>query len=438
MRRSTRYAALATVVAAVLAATALPATADVNPAPYVTASVGEPPTAVAVADTGVIAAGLFDAQAVALIEPTGDVRLVQLDCSPYDVAIDPSGATAWAVCQGSEHLNVIDVASAQVARASMETAGLDDIVYLPEVDQLLIASIDGQIITVSEVSAGGYRITSRVVTPGWRITQLAPFADGSRTYALTDAGDLLYVDLEFSGQVRLVRANSPYRSYQAIALSPFGTTLYGAVLDFGTDPAVPRFSVDVLNPTNGLARQSVPLDMPLAGSTAVQVVAGNRVVAVGSGLYFETESGNTGFVSLPVGEQGELGAVAALTETGSTGSAIALSANGSRMAGGTTNSTVFGLTADDQPYPAAITATAKRKGTKITVTGTTRSLPVLTRLTVYVKDLTKKKSRFVKQKKQALVSFDGSFTWQGKIIAKRVSLYVSGDGVRSKAVTVGK
>ena len=115
-----------------------PATASAS-GQYVDVSIGETPNAVAVADNGVIAASLFDAQAVALVDASGAVRRASLGCSPNDVAIAPSGQTAWAVCQSDPHVHVVDVASGEVSVADMGATGLDDIVYLPAVDQLLIA-----------------------------------------------------------------------------------------------------------------------------------------------------------------------------------------------------------------------------------------------------------------------------------------------------------
>ncbi|MGA1668598.1 MAG: hypothetical protein ACO4AK_08325, partial [Candidatus Nanopelagicales bacterium] len=134
-----------TVVVGVVAALLMPASATGSQA-YVEGSVGEVPNAVAVSDDGLIAASLYDAQAVALVTPDGAVRRAALDCSPADVAIAPDGATAWAVCQESEHLNVIDVASLQVSTASMNVGGLDSIVYLPAVDELIIGSLEGWVL----------------------------------------------------------------------------------------------------------------------------------------------------------------------------------------------------------------------------------------------------------------------------------------------------
>lgn len=401
---------------------------------FVNVTVGEVPTAVAVSDTGVIAASLYDAQAVALIDSTGAVNRVSLGCSPSDVDISPSGDTAWSVCQGSENVIVIDVASGEVGAASVGATGLDDIVYLPAVDQLLIGSLEGQIITVSEVSTGGYLVTGRVVMPEWRPTQLAPVADGTWTYAITDAGDLLFVGIEMGGQVVLLHRATSERVFLSITLAPDAIHLYGAVSDFSTAAVVT--SVEALDLVTGDARQRVDLAFSIEGSTAVQVIAGYRAIYVATGLSAQTMSGESGLLTLPVSESGVVGAVESAPVGAANGAAVALSHGGGSVAFGTTNSTVVGARVSDQPYPRAISFSANGKGKVLRVRGTTTSLPPGTRISIFVKDLTAKKPRFVKQKATATSDATGAFTWRGKAVSARMAIYVSGGGVRSETVTV--
>jgi YbbR domain-containing protein len=96
----------------------------------------------------------------------------------------------------------------------------------------------------------------------------------------------------------------------------------------------------------------------------------------------------------------------------------------------------LGLIVDGDPYPAEIRFVAKAAGSKVRITGTTTSMRPLTALTVYVKDLTKKKARFVKQAKLALLNSQGGITWSGKAPSKRFAVYLSGGGAKSKTVTV--
>ena len=401
---------------------------------YVDASIGETPNAVAVADSGVIAASLFDAQAVALVDTSGTVRRVSLGCSPHDVAIAPAGQTAWAVCRADEHIHVIDVASGEVSVASVGTLGLDEVVYLPAVDQLLIASIEGEVITVSEVSAGGYVVTGRVDTDGRGVTDLAPYPDGSVTYAITTAGDLILVAMEFGGQVVEIRRATPERYFLSIALNPWTTGLYAAVIDSSGPTA--RTSVELTDVASGDARQSVDLDFTLDGGTNVQVGVGYRGIYVSAGLPVPTPIGESGLLVVPISERGVLGPVEPAPVSAATGSGVALSHSGGRVAFGTTNATVVAALLDDGPYAKSVRITASAQGRVLRINGTTTSLPLITPLNVYVKDLTVKKSRFVKQKKIAVVSSDGTISWQGKAPSKRMAVYVAGEGVRSTTITV--
>ena len=435
MTRLPRARALA--LAPILAVTALVSPAGAS-SEYVDATIGETPTAVAVSDDGVIAASLFDDRAIALVKPDGSVRRASLECSPSDVAISPDGATAWAVCQQDTHLHVVDTQSLDVALASMDAGGLDAIQYLPDVDRLVIGSLQGDVLAVGDVATGGYSVSMRTtiqdVTPGVGVTQLAPRSDGSGAYAITDAGDLIYVDLEFGGQVALVAARSPQRSFNSIAMGPFDTALYAAVIDYSTSDI--KNTVEVIDMATGAARQSVLLDAATPGATTIQVTAGYRAVYAAFGLYASTPTGATGLLTIPVDDRGRLGAVQGADVPAAGGAASAISADGSRVAFGTTNAGAIGLPVDGGPYPSALRVTAKATASTLRITGTTTSMRPLTVLTVHVKDLTKKKSRFVKQKKTALLNYQGDIAWSGKAPSTRFAVYLSGGGTTSTTVTV--
>lgn len=425
-----------TVVVGVVAALLMPASATGSQA-YVEGSVGEVPNAVAVSDDGLIAASLYDAQAVALVTPDGAVRRAALDCSPADVAIAPDGATAWAVCQESEHLNVIDVASLQVSTASMNVGGLDSIVYLPAVDELIIGSLEGWVLAIDEVSGGGYVVRMRSEFPldaPHRVTELAPLSDGGGTYAITDGGDLLYADLEFGGQYAIIARATSERSFQSVSMSPFDTALYGVVID-SSGPQVAT-TVEEIDMATGDARQSVPLLVADGFFSTLDLAAAYRAVYVTSGVGVETPSGLNGLLTARVDDKGQVGDVQPAPVAAAGGSGTAVSADFSRVAFGATDGRALGVLIDDVPYPTAIRVTARAKGTKVTLSGSTTSMRPLTSLNVYIKDLTKKKARFAKQSKAAVVNYEGRIAWSGKAPSKRFAVYVSGDGAKSATVTV--
>ena len=404
------------------------------PGQYVDASIGETPNAVAVADNGAIAASLFDAQAVALVDTSGTVRQASLGCSPHGVAMAPSGQTAWAVCQSDQHVHVVDVASGEVSVASVGATGLDEIVYLPAVDQLLIASIDGQIIEVSDVSAGGYLVTKRVVIPEWRVTELAPYPDGELTYAITDAGDLILVRMESGGRVVALHRATPERSFLSIDLNRWTTSLYAAVVD-SSGPTM-RTSIELIDVGFASARQSVDLEFTLTGATNVQVSAGYRGIYVSAGLLAQTSTGESGLLELPISERGVLGPVKSAPVSAAVGSGVGLSHSGGRVAFGTTNSTVVASLLDDRPYAKAVKINASTEEGVLRIRGMTTSLSLSTRLNVYVKDLTVKRSRFIKQKKMTVVTSRGTILWRGKAPSERMAVYVAGEGVSSATITV--
>lgn len=418
--------------------------ADATPAPpYVVASLPEPPNNIAVSDAGIIVASLFDARAVALIALDATMRIIDINCSPRDVAIDPSGETAWAVCADSKHIDVIDVTTGATTRAGISATGLDDITYLPAVDRLLVASIEGfggQIITVSGVQDGQYEVTDRVMSNDHGFTQLAPFPDGRRTYARTDGGALLYVDIENAGQIVELRRPTTGRSVASVALSPTGTALYAVAQDF-TDESDVRMSIERVNPSTGAAMQRVPLDFTIPSGTKIDIAANHRSVFVSSGISIRVGDATSGLIRLPTDGRGRLSAPESMDQTSTIGTAVDTSSRGGRVAFGaiqtqSTDYRAIGMQADGRAYPKAIAIAASAKGAQIKVTGTTVSLRPVTTLTVHVKDLTKARARFVPQATPAFVSSTGTLAWKGKAPSKRFALYISGGGTKSNTVTV--
>jgi len=418
--------------------------ADATPAPpYVVASLPEPPVNVALSDSGVIAASLYDARAVALIDPDGVIRVVDISCSPRGVAIDPAGKTAWGVCPETPDISIVDVATGAVARVGVDAMGLDDIAYLPRVDRLLVASIDGtggQVITLSQVTSNQYLITNRVVSDTWGFTELSPFPDGDRTYVLTDTGVLLDVDIAMGGQITVVRPLTAGRDVASIALSPTGTALYAVARDYADGSNV-RTSIDRIDPVNGSSLQRVPLDFSIPQATKIDIRANHRSVYISSGIAIRVGDSSSGLVQMPTDKHGRLGVPRSVGQANVIGTAIAVSNRGGRVAWGvietvSSSNGAIGMDVDGRAYPKEVEIKARVKAGKLTVTGTTVSLRPLTLVAVYVKDLTKAKARFVKQSRSAFVSSIGTLAWNGKAPSKRFAVYVSSRGTKSNTVTV--
>ena len=398
-----------------------------SPSPYVDVSLSEPPTAIAVADTGVIAASLFNPGSVAIIGTDGAVRLVSVNCRPSDVAINPAGTTAWAVCQDSTSLAVIDVTSGGVSVAPLDILGGDDVVYLPRSDRLYVASLEGRIIELLGVSSGNYELGAVIGTGDFRPTTLAVTPDGVEAYVATDAGALLWIDLVGRGY-RVIANNPAARNFAALALDPSGRSLYAAVID-SLDPSAPRTSLELIDFLDGRALQSVPLDFTLAGSTAIEIAAGYRQIYVSAGLAVAVGSQETGLLAIPRSAQGRLGALSPLTASPGYGVALGLSPDRDRVAVATTQGEAQGLITDDEPYPTIDFEVRVRKD-RLTLAGTSQGLSAGTAVTVWIKDMTKRKSRYVAQKAKATIGASGTYSWAGKVVSRRMSLYVTaGDAV---------
>jgi outer membrane protein assembly factor BamB len=395
---------------------------DAGPIPYEDVVVGESPNSVAVASDGLIAAALFNDQSIALLPGGGVVRRVPLGCSPSDVAISPDASTAWAVCQGDPHLYVIDVVSGEPAVADIGLREAEDVVYLPGPRQLFIADLAGEVIAVSATGRQDYAVLERVPTGAERPSDIAMLPDGSRGFAMTDAGRLLSIDIR-ARIAKVMAGLVPGVFLSSVTLSRDGTLLYAGA-NIGTLESGFRSAILALDPRTGATVQESPLELTSPGSTTIKVAAGHRSLSVATGLGLDIDGQSTGLFDIALDEQGRLGARTRIMPVIVFGSDVSRSAAGRRIAAGTTNAAVVGAIVDDAPYPPTLGVAGRLAGTKLSLTGTTTGIPPGTRVTVRIKDLTKPKQPFVTQKAKAVVDARGAYRWTGTVKAAKVQVFV--------------
>lgn len=390
------------------------------------------PSAVAVANNGTIAAaGWLDPTSVDVLDESGLLRSADVGCRPVDVAIAPDASSTWAVCQGDPHIHVIDVDTGDVTRAGIDMIDADDIVYLPQVDQLVVADLEGEIVVVS---LPDYAVIRRIATPGFRPTVLAPRPDGRGTHAAGDAGALVYVDL-VKGTVQDLIAQGGGTQVKSLSLSRTGTRLYaGAVL--GPSGGAQRSAVVALDPATGRVLQEVPLNFTLPGFTTINVAAGHRSLTVGTGLGVLIDGEQTGALTIALDARGRLGTVTSLFPYTSYVADVSRSGDGSWAAVATTDATVVGSFDEDAPYPPGVTVRGTLKATQLTLTGATSGLRPGTVVTVHIRDLSTQKSRFVTQRSRVTVSALGTYRWRGKAPSRKVQVFTTTKGARSATITV--
>jgi len=429
MRMQTRaYAVL--VIGAVVATLAMPAAAEVTrqqaqPIVYEDVSVGETPNSVAVANDGLIAASLLNDKSIALLPGAGVVTRVLLECSPSDVTIAPDASTAWAVCKGDPHVHIIDVSSGQRFVADVGLREAEDIVYLPGPRQLVIADLAGEVVVVSATSNTDYAVLERVPTGVDRPSDLAVLPDGTRGYAMTDAGRLLSINITM-GTARLLPGLASDTFLSSIALSRSGTLLYaGAAI--GSNGSGFRSAILALDPLTGATVQEQPLEVGDPNPTTIKVAAGYRSLSVATGLGIQLNGESTGLFDIALDDRGRLGARSRIMPAGVTvfGSDVSRSLNGTMLAAGTTNGTVVGARVEDVPPSPTLVVRGTLKGTKLTLTGTTTGMSPGTRVTVHIKDVTKPRQSFVQQKTKAVVDARGNYRWTGTVRPSKVQVFTT-------------
>jgi hypothetical protein len=91
---------------------------------------------------------------------------------------------------------------------------------------------------------------------------------------------------------------------------------------------------------------------------------------------------------------------------------------------------------EDSPYPPQVTVKSSLRGAMLTLSGATGGMRPGARVTVHIKDFTKKKSRFVRQAVGAKTTATGEYRWKGKAPSARMQVHTSANGVKSKTITV--
>ena len=434
--RTLRIAAVAIAGVALITVgqTPVPATGSDFPAQYVDSAVSETPNSVAVADSGVIVAGLQLARSIALISPDGTSRIVEIGCATRSVEINPEGTTAWAVCIDDRHVRAIDVASGVVSVFELGMNGGEDVVYLPETDELLVSARPGSLFIIHSVASGNYIVRNEIPSDTYVPTVLAPFSDGFGTFAISDTGALLWFDLD-EGGFRVEVGTSTTRAFIGLSMDPSERVLYAAVMDYSDLDNV-RTRLESIDMATVGARQVVELNLTPPTGTPVDIAAGYRRLYVTTGTFAPVGGQMTGLLQVDIDARGRLGSVHPLTREATGGGGVDRSQDGSRVALSTTSPTVQGLLVNDEPYP-TIESKARIKRKLLTLRGSSIGLVQGTKVTVHIKDLTAKKPRFIAQKSKATIGSSGGFRWQAPLVSQRFSFYVTaGDAISATSKIV--
>jgi hypothetical protein len=326
------------------------------------------------------------------------------------------------VCTGDPHVHIVDVASGERQVADVGLREAADIVYLSGPRQLVIADFAGEVVVVSATSNTDYAVLERVPTGVDRPSDLAVLPDGTRGYAMTDAGRLLSINITM-GTARFLPGLASDTFLSSIALSRSGTLLYaGAAI--GSNESGFRSAVVALDPLTGATVQEQPLEVGDPNPTTIKVAAGYSSLSVATGLGIQLDGESTGLFDIALDWQGRLGARSRIMPAGVTvfGSDVSRSLNGTMLAAGTTNSTVVGARLEDVPPSPTLVVRGKLTGTKLTLTGTTTGMQPGTIVTVEIRDASKPKSRFVVQAKKAVVDARGSYRWTGTVKVSSVQV----------------
>ena len=398
----------------------------------------------AVTDTGVKLVSLRDLKTVALVDSTGQFE-VQMMCSPSAVAVAPAGDRGWAVCEDDPHLRGIDLATGETVVADVGVENALSLAYIPGSKKIVIGDLSGQITVVSVTSDEDYQVLKRIPLdgPAWMIA-MAP--DGRTGYSWTGPGTVMRFDVGSGSAEPLATFDLPRANLFSLAVSPSGRTLYAGACDLcigaptsagavaeSPIPAV-LFALDA---GSGRTLQRTVLRPEGQDFSQIFVAASHRALYVGTGVAVPVGMNPTGVFQVALDGYGRMGALSTLLPEPAFVGAIALSGNGKRFVAGTTNSELYSVDVPNAPYKPAMAITATRAGSSVALSGQSHGVSAGAKVTVFIKDLTKKRPAWVEQTKRATIGANGRFTWKGAMPSSHVEIYAKAGKTKSPTVTVG-
>ncbi len=394
----------------------------------------EIPNAVAVSNTGVVAASLLNERTIAVVDDANAITYVPVGCEPRGVAIAPDASLAWAVCAQDPHLYVINIATGGVSVAGIEAENADGLIYVPESKQIVVADASGAIIVVSADETQLYPVLARIPTPDFYPTRLAALSDASGVYAISLDGGLAYINLK-RGSTQVLSLAGSDMFLVSLALSTSETTLYA-----GANPrrssAQQTSAILALDLITGRIKQRFPVEYQIPAPSYVEIAVGHRNLTVGTGLPVMVDGQTTGVFNVALDSRGRMGAMSTVFPATEYVSAVARSFNDQHLAVTTVNRQVISQGISDSPYPKDLMIRGSLQKSQLVVTGTARGLRPGTSVTMHVRNMNKTKTSFVTQKVKATVDRRGAFTWKAKTKATHVRVFAKSDVTVSQTIDV--
>lgn len=410
----------------------------------------EVPNSVAVTDTGVKLVSLKDRKTVALVDSTGQFE-VQMMCAPSAVAVAPAGDRGWAVCQDDPHLRGIDLVTGETVVADVGTEGALSLAYIPGSKKVVIGDNAGLVTVVSVTSDNDYQVLKRIPLGG-PVSMIAMAPDGRTGYSWIAPGMLVRFDVDSGSAEELAGFDLPEANLFSLSVSPSGRIVYAGACDLcvgsPTSTGAPTSAGAVaqspipavlfaLDAGSGRALQRTVLRPDGQDVSQTFVAASHRALYVGTGIGVPVGMNSTGVFQVALDGYGRMGDVSTVLPEPASVGAIALSGDGRNFVAGTTNSQLYSVDVANAPYKPAMAITAKVTGSSVALSGKSHGIPAGAKVSVFIKDLTKKKPAWVEQTKKATVGANGRFAWKGAMPSSHVEVYAKAGPTKSPTVTVG-
>jgi YVTN family beta-propeller protein len=168
---------------------------------------GAQPLGVAAHPTnGLVYVGNYIGGTIAAVDPVAKTKtVIEIDCSPYGLAVNAEGTLVYAACQAQEgnELVVINTATNAIVAALPLGAGAVGVALSPNTNRVYVVDRDDDVVLVFDTNT---RALIATIAVGDRPVGVAVTEDGSRVYVANQTSDTVSV---INGATNAVIATIP-------------------------------------------------------------------------------------------------------------------------------------------------------------------------------------------------------------------------------------
>lgn len=410
---------------------------------------------IAIANNGTMVASYFDRKEVEVIDGKNVRRAIDVNCNPIKVAIEDTGDWAWAICDQRSDVLVLDLKEGILSTITPDMKSPDILLHLPLKKRLVVISSLGQVIVISAKNSNDYeQLSSKFLS----LSPTAAAVDESEQFLfVAEKGAIRIINLESFASEKIT-LQSPNIYLTEIKLSADKKYLYGAGADVTYGSENPLLFLAALKISTRTVSDQKLITSPTQGNPIISLAPSFRRLYVGSSTAITLDEGiPAGLFYAEILPGGKFGKLQSFYPDRVFIQSLAQSQDLKNLASSQTFSRLGRVQVSDTPYPVEsepvvntttqttaakptsqvakkISFKATLKGRSLSITGSTFGLTPGSKVSVYTRDLSKKKAKFVAQKNKVTVSTGNKISWKGSVASKKIEIFLLAGSTKSKVV----